>query len=142
MLQFCATGGAEIHDFSCGFNTGGVLCAIDVIREADGPIGSASHLHAGITPDNNAAERAVKPFVIGRKNWMMSGSPAGAAASCAIFSLVETAKENGLEPFSYLHYIFQRVPRITSPAGWDELLPGNLTREQLAAALPSPLKHS
>ncbi len=77
-----------------------------------------------------------------RKNWMMSGSPAGAAASCAIFSLVETAKENGLEPFSYLHYIFQRVPRITSPAGWDELLPGNLTREQLAVTLPSPLKHS
>lgn len=95
-----------------------------------------------ISPDNNATERAVKTFVIGRKNWMMSGSPRGAAASCAIFSLVETAKQNGLEPFAYLHYVFQQAPHITTHAGWDELLPQNLTAKKLAAALPTPLRHS
>lgn len=97
---------------------------------------------AEITPDNNACERAVKPFVIGRKNWLMSGSPRGAAASCAIYSLVETAKQNGLEPFAYLHYVFQQAPHITTPGGWDNLLPQNLTAEKLTAALPTPLRYS
>ena len=95
-----------------------------------------------ITPDNNATERAIKTFVIGRKNWMMSGSPRGAAASCAMYSLVETAKQNGLEPFSYLHYVFQQAAHITAPAGWDALLPQNLTAEKLTAALPTPLRQS
>jgi transposase len=95
-----------------------------------------------ISPDNNATERAVKTFVIGRKNWMMSGSPGGAAASCAVFSLVETAKQNGLEPFAYLHYVFQQAPHITTNTGWDELLPQNLTAKKLTAALPTPLRHS
>lgn len=95
-----------------------------------------------ISPDNNATERSVKTFVIGRKNWMMSGSPRGAAASCAIYSLVETAKHNGLEPFAYLHYVFQQAPHITTPDRWDELLPQNLTAEKLTAALPTPRRHS
>lgn len=97
---------------------------------------------AEISPDNNAVERAIKPFVIGRKNWLMNGSPRGAAASCAIYSLVETAGQNGLDPFSYLHYVFQQAPRISTAAGWDDLLPGSLTAEKLAAALPTPLRHS
>lgn len=95
-----------------------------------------------ITPDNNAAERAIKTFVIGRKNWLMSGSPRGAAASCAMYSLVETAQQNGLEPFRYLHYVFQKAPYITAPTGWDALLPQNLTAETLTAALPNPLRQS
>ena len=53
--------------------------------------------------DNNRAERSIKPFVIGRKNWMFSNTPRGAQASAIVYSVVETAKENGLNPFIYLY---------------------------------------
>lgn len=94
--------------------------------------------HPALTPDNNAAENAIRPFVLGRKNWLFSGSPGGANASCAIYSLIETAKQNGLSPFSYLHYILNEAPRITAEADWDDLLPGNLTQEIITAAYPVP----
>jgi transposase len=94
--------------------------------------------HPALTPDNNAAENAIRPFVLGRKNWLFSGSPNGAAASCAIYSLIETAKQNSLNPFSYLYYVLDRVPRITDDAEWDQLLPGNLTQDIIAANYPIP----
>jgi transposase len=53
---------------------------------------------ARLRPDNNLAENAIRPFVIGRKNWLFSGSPGGARASACLYSLIETAKANGLEP--------------------------------------------
>lgn len=59
---------------------------------------------------NNRAERAIKPFVIGRKNWLFSNTPKGAKASAIIYSLIETAKENGLNPFPYLEYLFHQLP--------------------------------
>jgi len=59
--------------------------------------------------DNNRAERAVKPFVIGRKNWMFSNTANGAHASAALYSLIETAKANGLIPFDYLMYCFEHI---------------------------------
>jgi len=62
---------------------------------------------------NNRAERSIKPFVIGRKNWLFNNTPKGATASAMIYSIVETAKENGLNPFAYLTYIFQNAPN------WD-----------------------
>ena len=52
--------------------------------------------------DNNRAERSIKPFVIGRKNWLFPNTPRGAKASATIYSIVETAKENSLDPFAYL----------------------------------------
>ncbi len=52
--------------------------------------------------DNNAAEKAIKPFVIGRKTWLFSGTPKGATASAQIYSLVETAKVNGQKPYKWL----------------------------------------
>lgn len=55
---------------------------------------------------NNRAERSIKPFVIGRKNWLFANTPKGAAASAVIYSIMETAKENGLNPYAYLTYIF------------------------------------
>lgn len=58
---------------------------------------------------NNAAERAVKPFVIGRKNWLFCYSPAGAQASAIIYSLIETAKANGKNPQAYLENIFEGI---------------------------------
>ncbi|WP_391203207.1 IS66 family transposase [Psychrobacillus sp. L4] len=61
--------------------------------------------------DNNRAERSIKPFVIGRKNWLFAASTNGANSSAIIYSLVETAKENGLNPFFYLQYLFEELPQ-------------------------------
>lgn len=59
------------------------------------------YVEEGYLPiDNNAAERAIRPFVIGRKNWLFSDTPNGAAASARLYSLVETAKANGQEPYA------------------------------------------
>lgn len=59
--------------------------------------------------DNNASERAIKPFVIGRKNWLFSNTPKGANASALIYSIIETAKANNLKVEKYLIYLFDRV---------------------------------
>lgn len=61
---------------------------------------------------NNRAERSKKPFVIGRKNWLFSNTPKGAQASAIIYSIIETAKENDLNPFPYLEYLFETLPNI------------------------------
>ena len=95
---------------------------------------------AEISPDNNAAENSVRPFVVGRRNWLFSGAPRGAEASCAIYSLIETAKHNGLDPFAYLNYVFKKAPHIHDAEGWDELLPSRLDEATLTAALPTALK--
>lgn len=96
--------------------------------------------HAYITPDNNAAERGIRPFVLGRRNWLFAGSPRGANASCTIYSLIETAKEYGLDPFAYLHYVFARAPHVSSDEDWDALLPCNLDPEEIKQAFPEPPK--
>lgn len=62
--------------------------------------------------DNNRGERSIKPFVIGRKNWLFANTPRGAKASAAIYSVIETAKENGLHPFRYLAYLFEQLPQL------------------------------
>jgi transposase len=62
--------------------------------------------------DNNRSERSIKPFVIGRKNWLFANTPRGARSSALIYSLVETAKENGLNPFTYLTYLFEQLPNV------------------------------
>ncbi len=62
--------------------------------------------------DNNRAERSIKPFVIGRKNWIFCNTERGAEASAIIFSIIETAKENGCYPFRYLEYLFHILPSI------------------------------
>jgi transposase len=74
---------------------------------------------------NNRSERAIKPFVIGRKNWLFSNTPRGAEASAIIYSIVETAKENRLDPFAYLCHVFEKMPNIDiqDPAAIESLLP-------------------
>ena len=62
--------------------------------------------------ENNTAEQAVKPFVIGRKNWMFAQTPQGAEASCIIYSIVETAKRNNLIPYEYMKYLLEQMPGI------------------------------
>ena len=76
--------------------------------------------------DNNRAERAIKPFVIGRKNWLFANSVAGMDASVNLFTLIETAKENGLNPYAYLKYIFTKLPACQFVDDYEALLPFNL----------------
>ncbi|MCL6445157.1 MAG: IS66 family transposase, partial [Alicyclobacillus sp.] len=84
--------------------------------------------------DNNRSERSIKPFVIGRKNWLFSNTPRGARASAVAYSIVETAKENGLKPFAYLEYLFERLPNIDMSdrqalvelLPWSESLPAHV----------------
>ncbi|SHE71574.1 IS66 C-terminal element [Desulfofundulus australicus DSM 11792] len=75
--------------------------------------------------DNNRSERSIKPFVIGRKNWLFANTPRGARASAITYSIIETAKENGLNPFQYLSYLFERLPNLDPTDGnaLDQLLP-------------------
>ncbi|WP_340124643.1 IS66 family transposase, partial [Methylobacter svalbardensis] len=82
--------------------------------------------------DNNAAERHIKPFVIGRKNWLFNQTPRGATASALLYSLVQTAVANNLEPFDYLKYLFTELPilgRHYQPEALDQFLPWNLTEK-------------
>ena len=71
---------------------------------------------------NNRAERTVKPFVMGRKNWLFNNSQAGAKASAVIFTIIETAKENNLNPYEYMKYLLEQLPS-TPISKIDELLP-------------------
>ena len=71
---------------------------------------------------NNAAERAIKPFVIGRKNWLFANTERGAQAAAVIYSLVETAKAYGLKVFDYLKWIFERL-RLYDFVSFDDFLP-------------------
>ena len=76
--------------------------------------------------DNNATERCIKPFAVGRKNWPFKGCVKGAEASAAIYSLIETAKSCGLNPYDYLRDVFIRLPiKIAAGESLEELLPYN-----------------
>ncbi|WP_234255699.1 IS66 family transposase [Billgrantia aerodenitrificans] len=81
-------------------------------------------LDDGLIPlDNNPAENAIRPFVVGRKNWLFSHTPSGAQASAAIYSLIETAKANGLSPYEYLQFVFEILPTLGEEDDLDMLLP-------------------
>jgi hypothetical protein len=82
----------------------------------------------------NAIERAIRPFVIGRKAWLFADTPSGATASARLYSLVETAKANGVEPSRYLETIFTRLPVARTPADYEALLPWRIAQEWKAAS--------
>jgi len=84
-----------------------------------------------LRPDNNLAENAIRPFAVGRKNWLFSGHPRGADASATIYSLIETAKANGLEPYRYLRHLFEHLPAVTSDAQRKALLPQHINSQRL-----------
>ncbi|MCP4277695.1 MAG: IS66 family transposase [Gammaproteobacteria bacterium] len=81
--------------------------------------------------DNNSAENAIRPFVVGRKNWLFSTSVRGVKASANLYSLIETAKANGLEPYAYLRYLFTQLPAAESVEDFEALLPGNIEKKQI-----------
>ena len=84
------------------------------------------YTEAGHLPiDNNAAERAIRPFVIGRKNWLFCFTPRGASASARLYSLVETAKANGREPYAWLRHVLERLPQTVTVEDFEALLPWN-----------------
>ena len=85
-----------------------------------------------LRPDNNLVENAIRPFVVGRKNWLFAGSPDGAVASAVFFSLIETAKANGLEPYGYLRHIFKKVPLSQTQQDLKDLLPQNIDSASIA----------
>lgn len=93
------------------------------------------YIKAGfLKPDNNAAENAIRPFVLGRKNWLFAGGPNGAEASAVFFSLIETAKANGLEPYTYLRYLFENIPLAQNESDFLELLPNRIDKAELSAS--------
>jgi transposase len=90
--------------------------------------------------DNNRSERSMKPFVIGRKNWLFANTPRGAKASAIIYSVIETAKENGLNPFKYLTYLFEQLPQLAdpkNPEALDRLLPWSSSLPLTCRVFPS-----
>lgn len=75
---------------------------------------------------NNPAENSIRPFTVGRKNWEFAGSPKGAHASACVYSLVETAKVNGLEPYAYLNTLLTLIPGsdyCTNTQRMEQLMP-------------------
>jgi transposase len=90
------------------------------------------YVEDGLIPiDNNQVENVIRPFVIGRKNWLFYDTQAGAEASSFFYSLIETAKANDLEPYSYLNYIFDEIPCCQSEADYEKLLPMFVNRSKI-----------
>ena len=81
--------------------------------------------------DTNGVENAIRPFVIGRKNWLFADTVRGAEASANLYSLTETAKRSGLEPFAYLRLVLEALPRATTVDEFEALLPGRVDPARL-----------
>ena len=86
--------------------------------------------------DNNRCENAIRPFVVGRKAWLFSDTPAGANASAIIYSLVETAKANGVEPYTWLRHVLEHLPAARTADEMDKLLPWNFHAATLTKITP------
>mgnify|MGYP002512093667 CR=1 FL=1 len=75
---------------------------------------------------NNVAENAIHPFTVGRKNWLFEDTPKGATASAAIYSIIETAKANGLNVYTYLEFLLMYMPDTdwrNHPEDLEDLMP-------------------
>ena len=83
-------------------------------------------------------ENAVRPFTLGRKNWLFHGAPQGAFASAALYSLIESAKASGLEPYWYLNHIFERLPCATTEQDYRQLLPRSVRAKGTVDPRPTP----
>ncbi len=81
--------------------------------------------------DNNRAENAIRPFTLGRRAWLFSATVEGANASANLYSLVETAKANGLEPYAYLRHVLTEIPKAHTVEAIEALLPWQVDRDSL-----------
>ena len=77
---------------------------------------------------NALAENAIRPFAVGRRNWLFSDTPRGARASATCYSLIETAKANELEPYQYLSYVLERIGSADTVEKLEALLPWNMPK--------------
>jgi transposase len=84
-----------------------------------------------LTPDTNRVENIIRPFCVGRRNWLFNGSPTGAHASAALYSLIGTAKANGIEPYRYLRHLFEQIPLAKKPEDLEKLLPYRIDADSL-----------
>ena len=82
--------------------------------------------HGQLRISNVLAENAIRPFAVGRRAWLFSDTPEGATASAAMFSLVETAKANGLEPYAYLQWVIGNITTADTDEALDALMPWNM----------------
>lgn len=80
--------------------------------------------------DNNRAERSVRPFTVGRNNWLFSNTHNGARASAVLYSLIETAKANDCEPYDYLEYVLRELPKLKCDDDHRHLLPWNMPQTE------------
>ena len=92
---------------------------------------------ADLPIDNNRAENSIRPFVVGRRSWLFSDTPAGAHSSAVIYSLVETAKANGVEPYAWLRRVLRELPAAKTVEDVEALLPWNLRLPEISP-LPLP----
>jgi transposase len=81
--------------------------------------------------DNNRAKNAIRPFTVGRKNFLFADTVAGANASANLYSRIETAKANALEPYAYLRRVMTDLPSATTVEHIEALLPWNLNAADL-----------
>lgn len=79
-----------------------------------------------LTPDTNRVENKIRPFVVGRKNWLFSGSPRGANAMAGLYSLIETARANDIDPYRYLRIALGRLPFAETEDDYRALLPQDI----------------
>ena len=98
-------------------------------------------------PGNNIAENAIRPYVVGRKNWLFSNTEVGADASSFYYSMIETAKLNGVNVADYMWYCLSEAPRCTTESDWENLLPWNMDADTItalkkrrASAIPDPAR--
>ena len=80
---------------------------------------------------NVLAENAIRPFAVGRKNWLFADTPRGAKASATVYSLIETAKANGIEPFAYLNHVLQHIGNAKMVEDVEALLPWNTSLNKM-----------
>ena len=82
--------------------------------------------HGQLRISNILAENSIRPFALGRKSWLFADTPKGARASALYFTLVESAKANGLEPFEYIKYVVNNIAAAQTVEDFEALLPWNM----------------
>ena len=80
---------------------------------------------------NVLAENAIRPFAVGRKNWLFADTPRGAKASATVYNLIETAKANGIEPVAYLNHVLQHIGNAKMVEDVEALLPWNTSLNKM-----------
>ena len=90
-------------------------------RQAKPPLVSDIAIMNKVPISNNLAENAIRPFAVGRKNWLFCDTTKGAEASAIVYSMVETAKANGIEPFAYLQHVLLELPYLGKTHSHEEL---------------------